>query len=239
MANKWFKFKQFTVWHDKCGMKVGTDGVLLGAWADVDGVKNVLDVGAGTGLIALMIAQRNAGCKIDAVEIEYDAFGQTKENFLQSPWSERLNCINLPVQDFCKDCTKQYDLIVSNPPFFTTIIKAPDEKRAMARHADTLPFADLLKVASQLLNDRGKLAVVLPVEMRSGFLTETIKNNFWVHRQTMVRPFPDKSPVRVLIEASKNKIENIKLDELTIRESPGGNYTSEFRLLTKDFYLAF
>jgi tRNA1Val (adenine37-N6)-methyltransferase len=239
MANPWFEFKQFVVWHDKCGMKVGTDGVLLGAWADVAKVEDALDIGAGTGLIALMIAQRMSTGKIDAVEIEPDACRQTMENFNRSPWSARLNAYNLSFQKYAEICTKKYDLIVSNPPYFDSKLKASDVKRAIARHSDKLPISELVSVSSFLIKDKGRLTVILPIEMRSDYITELAKHSFCISRQTMVRPFPQKSPVRVLIEASKCKIDDKKMNELIIRDSAGGAYTNDFVWLTKDYYLAF
>lgn len=238
MANPWFQFKQFTVWHDKCGMKVGTDGVLLGAWVNAFGPLTVLDIGAGTGLIALMLAQKVTR-QVDAVEIENDASIQAGENFEKSPWADRLKIYNTSAAEFRDNCKKQYDLIVSNPPYFTSEHKAPDVKRAMARHAGELKLSDLVSISSDLLNTDGRLAVILPIELRNEFISEIGKYNFWIIRETKVKADPLKSPFRVLLEVSKLKNKIKKTDELVIRESPGGAYTNKFRQITREFYLDF
>lgn len=238
MANNWFAFKQFTVWHDKCGMKVGTDGVLLGAWADVAGAEDILDIGTGTGLIALMLAQRLPKATIDAIEIEKDAFLQARDNFQKSKWTARLNATHADVGEFAITCAKKYGLIVSNPPYFTSAHRAADAKRAMARHSGTLPVSRLVSVSASLLSESGKLEVILPMEKRMDFISELANNNLWLRRETRVLPYKEKSPVRVLFGASFQKPEQKTTDEIVIRESPGGGYSNRFKQLTKEYYLA-
>jgi tRNA1Val (adenine37-N6)-methyltransferase len=238
MPNPWFQFKQFIVWHDKCGMKVGTDGVLLGAWAKARGNIDVLDIGAGTGLVSLMIAQRTTG-NIDAVEIDEDACYQMAENFTRSSWKERLTAHQSSIQNFAEVCSKKYDLIVSNPPFFQTSLKSPDLKRAQARHSDTLSLRDLAFAVSRLLKPEGKFAVILPIELKGDFITELATTKFWLTHETKVIPYPGKSPVRVLIETTKINFQNKQIDELVVRDSPAGKYTEAFRKLTSEYYMTF
>ena len=148
MSNSYFQFKQFTVWHDKCAMKVGADGVTLGAWADVSDVKSVLDIGCGSGLIALMIAQRSeAG--ITAIDIDGQSIEQTKENTGNSPWSERIKTVHASLQQFAANSDVLFDLIVCNPPYFNNSLKSPSESRTMARHTDTLSYTDLITNAGK------------------------------------------------------------------------------------------
>ena len=238
MPNPWFQFKQFTVWQDRCGMKVGTDGVLLGAWVNAAGPLRVLDIGTGTGIISLMIAQRTSG-KIYAVEIEKDAGEQAWGNFSKSPWAGRLHIFNTSIQDFSKNCTEKYDLIVSNPPFFNSKPKASEQKRALARHSDKLPIKDLVSIATQLLSTNGRFAVILPMDLRQEFIAETSLLNLWVLRETIVKPNPQKSPVRVLLEVAKTQPVSREINELAIRESTGDGYSDSYKALTKEYYLLF
>ena len=152
MANPFFRFKQFTVWHDRCAMKVGTDAVLLGSWVNVDGAKRLLDIGCGCGLIALMVAQRCEG-QVVAIEIDSEASSQAAENVSRSPWSERMEVINADIRTFVDD--EGFDVIFSNPPYFMESLKCPDRKRSDARHTDSLSFDDLMRSASSLLKQTG------------------------------------------------------------------------------------
>ena len=151
MPNPYFRFKKFTVYHDRCAMKVGTDGVLLGAWVNVSG-DNILDIGTGTGLISLMMAQRNEKAVIDAIDIDSDAVSQAKDNIGNSPFSNRINSWNASLQEFSSKVEKRYDVIVSNPPFFVQSLKSPNKERSVARHTDSLPVADLIKGGGCLLS---------------------------------------------------------------------------------------
>ncbi|NQU86601.1 MAG: methyltransferase [Mariniphaga sp.] len=235
--NNYFQFKQFTVIQEKSAMKVGTDGVLLGAWANVSNAKEILDVGTGTGVIALMMAQRS-NAKITAIEIEKNSFKEASFNFQNSPWSNRFISINDSFQNYSSNSTEKYDLIISNPPFFENVSKALNQNRSNARHNDLLPFQDLIQGSFKLLNDTGRLAIVIPTEQseRIIFLAETIK--LYIERLTKVKPKPGKPSHRHLIEFSMKKL-NPLIDELTIEKETHHNFTMEYKNLTKDFYLAF
>ena len=167
MANPYFQFKQFTVWHDKCAMKVGTDGVLLGAWCCVENITRILDVGCGTGLISLMLAQR-CQAEIDAVDIDEAACIQARENADRSPFGDRLQIFHRPFANFVNESAgiRQYDCIVSNPPYFIDSLKCPDKQRNQARHTDTLTLEELIEGSKQLLAPQGKLYLILPFDQR-------------------------------------------------------------------------
>ena len=165
MANPYFQFKQFTVWHDKCAMKVGTDGVLLGAWTSVENTRSILDVGCGTGLISLMLAQRCQAI-IDALDIDPAACMQARENADRSPFGQRLQVIHRPFADCVTEFAgiRQYDCIVSNPPYFINSLKCPDKQRNQARHTDTLSLDELISGSKQLLSPGGRLCLILPFD---------------------------------------------------------------------------
>ncbi len=233
--NNWFQFKQFTVWQNHAAMRVGTDGVLLGVWASLGKSKLALDIGTGTGIIALIIAQRSEA-RIDALDLEHGAILDAQINFSQSPWSDRLNAHEISIQDFAKKTTIKYDSIVCNPPFFNNALKAKAENRSIARHTHALSFNDLVKSVSQLLTENGHFSVILPAENEQIFRNIAANFNLFAKQITRVKPKPSKPPVRVLIEFqfdSKNYTEN----ELTIETEVHHEYTAEFRTLVKDFYL--
>jgi tRNA1Val (adenine37-N6)-methyltransferase len=238
MSTPWFSFKQFTLWHDKCAMKVGTDGVLLGAWTNVKGHESVLDIGAGTGLVALMLAQRTRG-NVTAVEIDGDAAQQASENCMKSPWNKQMEVHHLSIQEYAKTATFKFDLIVSNPPYFSNKLKAPDAIRAIARHSDQLSLETIIEVSSSFLTENGRLSVILPLELRADFIKLIKGNNYWIIRESNVKSFPQKSPFRVMFEVSKQSVQVIEKNEIIIRESSKGTYTDAFKELTKDYYLAF
>ena len=205
MPNDYFKFKQFIIHQDKCAMKVGTDGVLLGAWADCENAKSILDIGAGTGLISLMLAQRSIA-KIEAVEIDEVACVQAKENIKKSLWNDRIEIINKSFQDFSKSTNEKYDLIVSNPPYFQNSLYAPDEKRTDARHNSNLKLDDLLNGALKLLPEKGKLSIILSYLEGALFILKAAENGLFCVRQTKVLPKPDREPKRLLLEFMKEKL---------------------------------
>ncbi|MEB3343414.1 methyltransferase [Okeania sp.] len=240
MKGNKFQFKQFTVWQDKCAMKVGTDGTLLGAWVDISGAEKILDIGTGTGLIALMLAQRSSqqyGTFIDAVEIDKDSFLQAKENVERSPWSNRIKIFNYSIQEYTKICQKRYDLIVSNPPFFENAYKAANQARNVARHTDFLSQTDLLKTAIKLLSATGKLAVIYPVEPAINFQEKAEDLGLFCQRKLYVKHNQEIPVKRILLELSKQQLplqENI----LTIKNKQD-IYTPEFISLIQDFYLKY
>lgn len=236
MANPYFRFKKFTVYHDKCAMKVGTDAVLLGAWADTNFCRNILDIGTGTGIIALMLAQRSQAT-VEAIDIDKEACVQATENAAASPYTERIKVVHASCADFAaSNQQKRYDLIVSNPPYFINSLKCPDNKRTMARHTDTLLLSDLIREAQTLLSPSGRIALVLPYERQEEVKALASANHLYICRQTDVIPTPGAAPKRLLVELSTTE-ENIKnRDTLTIEEARH-QYTPEYIALTKEFYL--
>lgn len=233
MPNPFFAFKQFTIYHDRCAMKVGTDGVLLGAWADVSSSKKVLDIGTGTGLISLMIAQRNETSSITAIDIDNAAITQAIENVSASPWKERINVIN---QDICiYQSLERFDTIITNPPFFVNSLKCPDEQRNTARHTDTLPIQTLFKKGAELLTDEGKFSIIIPYSLSAEVIRAAEGEGLYPSRHTSVTTRPGLPPKRSLLEFKKIKgkcIENNLIIELERHV-----YTDEYIALTKAFYL--
>ena len=234
--NNWFEFKHFRIVQQKSAMKVGTDGVLLGAWTPVRDAPRILDIGTGTGLIALMLAQRS-DAKIDAVEIDRPAFEEAKTNFEQSEWNDRLNLINADFDQLSCLTAESYDLIVSNPPFFVNSIKTKDAALAVARHNDMLSFDQLISGSRKLLNSSGRLCVILPFSSLVEFRESARIAGFYLLSQTTVIPRIGKAPKRVLFEFSVDPgYPNI--DELTILDI-NGDYTESYRKLTSAYYPAF
>jgi tRNA1Val (adenine37-N6)-methyltransferase len=236
MSNNWFQFKHFRIEQEKSALKVGTDGVLLGAWCIVNGAKHILDVGTGTGVIALMLAQRSAA-QIHAIEINKEACEDATENFRNSPWDERLALFPADFNDFCKLDSNQYDLIASNPPFFKQSFKSAVSASSMARHDVSLTFLQLISGAKKLLNKTGRLAVIIPVEAFDSFRETARLCGFYLSRKTVVIPKAGKSPKRVLLEFSVAAVYPTT-NELVILVSDN-KYSDAFRELTKEFYLNF
>lgn len=237
MANHFFKFKQFTVFHDLCAMKVGTDGVLLGAWCDVQLKKRVLDIGTGTGLISLMIAQRNQEVMIDAVEIEPDAARQAVVNFEKSPWTNRLKVFGTDFIHFASEATCKYDLIVSNPPYFENALKADCNKRSQARHTDSLPYEQLISRSASLLSDNGTLALIYPIEMDLKIQELALLNKLTCSRRTVVKGNPLVAPKRMLAEFKPFGLTGECIENELIVETERHQYTSDYITLTRAFYL--
>ncbi|MDR0431348.1 MAG: methyltransferase [Tannerellaceae bacterium] len=235
MANDYFQFKQFNIQQDKCAMKVGTDGVLLGAWASVDSCHTILDIGTGTGLIALMLAQRSIAV-IDALDIDKDAFVQASENVSSSPFANRIQVYHSSFAGFAASAKKKYDLVVSNPPYFVQSLKSPDNKKNLARHTDTLPLPDLLSGAKSLLAPNGRIAIILPVQREDELRDITTKNNLHIMKQTIVYPTPEARPKRLLVELSANAPASTVSNSFVI-ETTRHHYTPEYTTLAKDFYL--
>ena len=219
-------------------MKVGMDGVLLGAWADISGAKRILDIGTGTGLIALMMAQRNFEANIDAIEIEPEAFHEALFNVKQSPWNDRISIEYCPFQELAEKAGRKYDLIVSNPPFFDNGIKASAENRAKARHSDSLPLDVLISGATGLLHENGRIALVLPSEYHQELFQLASLNDLFVSRLCWVKPNPQKPTFRILVELTNTECE-VQEENLMIEFEKHFDYTPEYMELTKDFYLKF
>lgn len=236
MANQPFQFKQFTVHQDRCAMKIGTDGVLLGAWTSINHQpQSILDLGAGTGVIALQMAQRSDAPTIDAVEIDADAYEQCAENFENSPWGDRLFCYHASAQEFAMEIDEKYDLIVSNPPFFSEDVKSPDEARNTARFADALPFEHLLACVAHLLSEQGTFSTIIPKSEEDRFLHIANENGLHVHRKCDVQGRPQAKVKRVLFEFGK-QIKN-PIESQLILELDRHVYSEEFKKLTAAFYL--
>lgn len=234
--NKPFKFKQFTIQQDRTAMKVGTDGVLLGAWVNLDSNPvSILDIGSGTGLIALMLAQKSQAELIDAIELDDDAYEQTVENFENSNWSDRLYCYHTSLQEFADEVDDTYDLIVSNPPFYTATYKELEKKRAMARHTESLTYDELLKGTAKLLSEGGSCTFIIPFSEKNKFIEIARSLKLFPNRITKVKGTENSPVKRCLLQCSFTE-QPIVLDELVI-ELERHVYTSEYKRLVKDFYL--
>lgn len=231
-----FQFKQFSLQQDKTAMKVGTDGVLLGAWANLEiNLNSILDIGAGTGLIALMMAQRCDAETIDAIELNDAAYEQTVENFENSDWADRLFCYHASLQEFTDEIEDKYDFIISNPPFYTSTYKELSEERAMARHSESLNYSDLLESTSKLLSEKGNCAFIVPFEEAENFIKIAEENKLYPNRITRVKGAINTAVKRSLLQFSFAKTETI-FSEL-ILEISRHNYTKEYKNLVQDFYL--
>ncbi len=215
-------------------MKVGTDGVLLGAWCNCSKAKSALDIGTGTGLIALMLAQRNPGICVKALDSNSDAIADARENFANSPWGSRLKAIESGIEDF--EFREKFDLIVSNPPFFENSLPSPSEGRTAARHTAMLGPKELAE-ASSLLSEKGTFSGIYPPNTFEKFRTIMSHKNFRPRRLTLVKPTPNKETHRVLFEYIKGWKSEPKTTELIIEKAGRHNYSDEYKSLTKDFYL--
>ncbi|MDR1197647.1 MAG: methyltransferase [Prevotellaceae bacterium] len=238
MNNKNFTFKQFVIEQDKAAMKVGIDGVMLGAWVDVANAADILDVGTGTGLIAIMMAQRNGIAHIDAVEIDCQAYEQAAENVNSCKWKERINVIHEKFQTFALTAQKRYDLIVSNPPYFIASLQSPEMQRTVARHSALLSQDDLIDGIGKLLADTGKFAAIFPYIEANIFIAKAAVQNLFCNKKTNIKPNPDKPVKRIMLEFSRTK-QNLAENTVCIETGKRHDYTDEYKTLTKDFYLKF
>ena len=234
--NKPFKFKQFTVQQDQCAMKIGTDSVLLGAWTSVDKKPNsVLDIGAGTGILSLMIAQRCFAENIEAIEIDPKAYEQCAENFENSPWADRLFCYHAGMIEFVEEVEDKYDLIICNPPFYSEDYKTEDSSRNLARFNDAMPFEHLIYAVVNLLSHTGIFSVVIPFNEEANLIYLALKLGLFPNRILHVKGNPDSDIKRSLMEFSFDDTES-KTSKLII-ETARHQYTDDYINLTKDFYL--
>lgn len=234
-----FQFKEFTVLQDKTAMKVGTDGVLLGAWCSVDNYPDaILDIGAGTGVISLMIAQRSDAMTIDAVEVDENAYEQTVANFEASDWADRLYCYNATFNEFADEIAdegEKYDVIVSNPPFYTDDFKTDDDSRNTARFTSSLSFEDLLIGVAKILSENGSFSVIIPFKEEDSFINLAKENKLFLNKVCHVQGNPSSAIKRSLLAFSFHQTE-IKKEHLII-EIARHQYTEDYINLTKDFYL--
>ncbi|UOY08249.1 methyltransferase [Muricauda sp. SCSIO 64092] len=231
-----FKFKQFTIHQDRCAMKVGTDGVLLGAWTSLENhPKNILDVGAGTGLLALQMAQRSQAETIDAIELNANAYEQCVENFEASVWADRLFCYHASFQEFVEEMDESYDLILSNPPFYTENVSSGNPSRDNARQNETLPFRVLIEGVHRLLSDTGEFALIIPKTEEKNVMDLAKEKGLFPNKVLRVRGNPTAPIKRSLIQFSFSEKE-VSRKELVI-ETKRHTYTEAYSHLTKAFYL--
>lgn len=237
MPNPYFQFKQFTVFHDLCAMKVGIDGVLLGAWSPLDAsTLKILDVGTGSGLIALMLAQRAKEASIDAIDIDDGACAQAKINTGNSQWNDRINVQQVAFQDFASGTTSKYDLVVSNPPYFVASLKAPNESRSIARHTDMLSHEALLQNAIKILKNTGRICLILPVTEGLQCVKYAENLSLFCYQCIYVHPKPAAEAKRVLLEFGFAEQETVYLT-IEIETEQRHLYSDVFTALVKDFYL--
>ena len=238
MRGKGFTFKQFHIDHSKCAMKVGTDGTLIGAWASMPYTEcRILDIGTGTGLIAIMAAQRAPKAQIIGIDIDRDCIEQARENVAASPWSERIDIIHSSLQEFSS--SKDLDIIISNPPYFVDSLLSPDEKRATARHTTSLSFSDLFDGVERLLAQDGIFALILPPAEAERFLS-VARGRLFLKRRCDVWSTPESGGKRVMMELQKQPPKELPtIEKLIIEDSGPMGYSAEYRELTRDFYLKF
>ncbi|WP_055442682.1 tRNA1(Val) (adenine(37)-N6)-methyltransferase [Lacinutrix himadriensis] len=234
--SKPFQFKEFQVNQDRCAMKIGTDGVLLGAWTSVkQNPFAILDIGAGTGVLSLMLAQRSQAEVIDAMEIDEHAYEQCVDNFENAPWADRLFCYHAALEEFTEEIEDKYDLIISNPPFYSENFKTENDQRDLARFTDAMPFDHLIESVASLLIEDGIFSVILPFKEEAGFIELASKSNLFPNRILHVKGSPTSEIKRSLLEFSFRE-SDIEIQELTI-ETTRHQYTEDYIHLTKDFYL--
>lgn len=238
MSNQPFQFKQFSVHQDRCAMKIGTDGVLLGAWTPLDhNPESILDIGAGTGVLALMMAQRSEAMLIDALEIDENAYEQAVENFERSDWGDRLFCYHAAFDEFVEEMQdeEKYDLIISNPPFYSAEFTSENDQRNQARFAEALPFDELLDGVSKLLASEGIFSLIIPYSEEEKFLNLAAESRLFPKKITRMKGHKDAEIKRSLINLQFQQ-ETPEINELVL-EISRHHYTKEYRDLVSAFYL--
>lgn len=235
MANEYFQFRQFTVWQDRCAMKVGTDGTLLGAWSRAPiGECRILDIGTGTGLVALMMAQRFPKARIIAIDIDGDAVAQAQDNVMKSPFSAQIEVLQKDVRKMVDD--EGFDAIVSNPPYFVDSLACPDPQRTTARHTVSLSYSNLISAVNRLLKNRGIFSVIIPEWNLSDLQAESNVNGLFPSRIFHIHTTPKKNPKRCLIEFSRTIDYQPIINDVVLETLP--NVKSEwYRQLTNEFYI--
>ena len=235
-----FTFKQFSVQQERCAMKVGTDGVLLGAWAS--GGTKILDIGTGTCVVALMMAQRHPNSSVTAIDLDENACLQAKKNVSNSPFKDRIDVIWKSLQDFAlqktleKNSLSCFDAIVSNPPFFENSLKNPDGGRMMARHTDSLSYAELFQGVAALLSDEGEFSAIIPTDCLDRFLSESYIYGFFLTRKCLVKTVERKQPKRCLVAFRKQPPVEVE-NAIVCLQQADGERSEWYQKLTKDFYL--
>ncbi len=238
MSNSTFAFKQFVIQQDKCAMKVGTDAVLLGAWVNPNGSSKILDIGTGTGVIALMLAQRS-NAEIFAIDIEKNAFEQAEINVEESVFKNKISVFHRSFQDFVKSCDKKFDLIVTNPPYFVGSFKNSDSDRSHARHADVLPYLDLIDGVAKILSDKGKFCLILPKKEAEAFRELAEQKGLHISKLLRVRTRLDKEEEKRQLMQFEFSPSEFSESTLVIEKDERHSYTEEYKELTKDYYLHF
>lgn len=234
MSESVFHFRHFSLQQDKCAMKVGTDGVLLGSWIKTHNEKNILDIGTGTGLLALMMAQKS-NAYIDAIDIDEGAYEQATENVQESKWKKRITVHHISLQDYVKVCEKKYDLIVSNPPFFSATYRAGNKARNIARHEDvSLSFYELIEGVKSLLNTSGKFCVILPYKEGTGFIEKAKVNGLFCNKLTRVKTKSERDVKRLLIQFECAS--NLKEEKTIVIQDDDNSFTETYKILTREFY---
>jgi tRNA1Val (adenine37-N6)-methyltransferase len=237
MPNASFAFKQFTIRHDKCAMKVNTDAVLLGAWVEPNGSKKILDIGTGTGVIALMLAQKSkAG--ILAIDIDKESTDQAKANVSTSTFTN-VEVENISFQELSQKSNERFDLIVTNPPYFIGSLKSPTDTRTIARHTDLLPFSDIINGVKKLLDEKGKFCLILPTKEAAKFKEMAEQQGLYLSKLMRVRTRSDKDTEKRHLMQFEFKETEYSESTLVIESDRAMNYTEEYKNLTKDYYLNF
>ena len=231
-----FKFKQFTINQEGAPFKVGTDSMILGSWVELKGDETVLDIGTGTGVLALMVAQKLNTGKVLAIEIERLAFEIAESNFLNSPFSERLIAVNEPLKKIHPN--GKFDLILTNPPYFQDSTKKADRESSTARHTDTLSFDEIAHFCQNYLKEDGRCALVLPVKESKDFKKMASLRGLYLNKELLLNSFQDSEPKRVCMEFSKTQ-SPFKSENLVIRNRSDGQYTDEYKSLTQEYHLKF
>lgn len=235
MPNNKFEFKQFTIEQDRCAMKIGTDSILLGAITDFgkDENVNILDIGTGTGILAIMAAQKNHKAQITAIEVDTDASKQAQENVARTPWANRIKVENQDIRYY--KCTNKYDIIISNPPFFENSLKSPDSKRQIARHTDNLSFTQIAECAKTMLSENGTMHIILPSKSENSFNDAAINKSLYLTKKTNIITKEGLEPKRVIL-SYKHSPKHYSENKFVVR-GMDGEYTEQYKLTTKDFYL--
>ncbi|MBP6757259.1 MAG: methyltransferase [Bacteroidia bacterium] len=238
MPNSAFAFKQFNVKQDKCAMKVGTDAVLLGSWIQPNGSTHILDIGTGTGVIALMLAQKT-NASIVGIDIDVSATQQAQENVDESKFKNSITLFNTSFQDYVKTTSLKFQLIVSNPPFFEQSLKSSDEKRSNARHADVLPFDELLEGVIKVLDESGKFCLILPTLEADKFRNMAQKKGLYLSKLLRVKSRVDKDTDKRHLMQFEFKPTEFSEETIAIEEDERHSYTQAYKELTKAYYLNF
>jgi len=232
-----FKFKKFSISDDSSAMKIGTDAVLLGAWTDVSNANKILDIGSGSGIIAMMLAQRTKA-KIEGVEINEKSYLQAEKNVGNSNWQNRIKFFHKSFQEFYKNTKTKYDLIVSNPPYFSNSLKTPNQSRTIARHNDLLSYEEIIIGVKKILKQDGKFYLILPATESKIFIDRALIESLYCSEMLLVKDKKEKPIKRILMKFELLRHSQTKKDELIIRNNDG-SFTQEYKNLTSDFYLKF